>query len=182
LLFHRDSRNGNTIEDCYAGGAVTGDRYVGGLIGYIWNSKVKDSYSFGAAVGNNDVGGLIGNDAGGSTVTHSFWDTETSGQAASDGGTGKTTAQMKAVATLQAAGWAISRIWNLTASCNNGYPCLIGVNPCCIASSSGSVDQTIIGNKVSLEAIRNLEMVYGGRDYISKSGIWRHESRYHRNV
>lgn len=47
---------------------------------------------------------------------------------------------------------------------------------------SDSVDKTVIGNKVSLEAIRNLEMVYGGRDYINKSGIWVYESRYHRNV
>jgi len=49
-------------------------------------------------------------------------------------------------------------------------------------SESESVDKTVIGNKVSLEAIRNLEIVYGGRDYVSKSGIWVHESRYHRNV
>lgn len=49
-------------------------------------------------------------------------------------------------------------------------------------SGQDTVDQTIIGNKVSLEAIRNLEIVYGGRDYISKLGNWVHESRYHRNV
>jgi len=49
-------------------------------------------------------------------------------------------------------------------------------------SGSGSVDKSIIGDKVSLEAIRNLEFVYGGRNYISKSGIWVYESRYHRNV
>jgi len=49
-------------------------------------------------------------------------------------------------------------------------------------SGQDSVDQTIIGNKVSLEAIRNLEIVYGGRFYISKSGSAIYESRYHRNV
>jgi len=73
-------------------------------------------------------------------------------------------------------------VWNVMASCNNGYPCLIDVNTCCISTLQNTVDQTIIGNKVSLEAIRNLEMVYGGRDYINKSGLWVHESRYHRNT
>jgi hypothetical protein len=55
--------------------------------------------------GNVDVGGLVGwNDA---TVSTSFWDTETSGQATSDGGTGKTTAEMQDTATFSGAGWDI---------------------------------------------------------------------------
>lgn len=49
-------------------------------------------------------------------------------------------------------------------------------------SAQGSVDKTIIGNKVSLEALRNLEIVYGGRFYIGKTGNAVYESRYHRNV
>ncbi len=48
--------------------------------------------------------------------------------------------------------------------------------------SSQSVDKTIVGNKVSLEAIRNIEMVYGGRFLIDKSGNAKYESRYHRNA
>lgn len=47
---------------------------------------------------------------------------------------------------------------------------------------SGLVDQTVVGHKVSLEAIRNLEIVYGGRAYIGKTGDFVYESRYHRNV
>ena len=34
--------------------------------------------------------------------------------------------------------------------------------------------------KVSLEAIRNIEITYGGRFYIDKSGNAVYESRYHR--
>lgn len=49
-------------------------------------------------------------------------------------------------------------------------------------SASESVDETVIGHKVSLEAIRNIEIVYGGRFYIGKSGNAIYESRYHRNV
>ena len=43
-------------------------------------------------------------------------------------------------------------------------------------------DNTIVAPKVSLEAIRNIEITYGGRFYISKSGNAVYESRYHRNV
>ncbi len=171
----------STDNDCYAVGSVTATgEYVGGYAG-VSPAIQTNCYSTGAVVGvGAGVGGFNGNLGG--IVTNCFWDTETSGQGASEGGTGKTTEQMKAISTFQAAGWAISRIWGMTVTCNNGYPCLIGVNPCCPISEQESVDQTVIGNKVSLEAIRNLEIVYGGRDYISKLGNWVHESRYHRNV
>jgi len=49
--------------------------------------------------GNEDVGGLVGRNYDG-TASNSFWDKETSGQTTSDGGTGKTTAQMKSLATF----------------------------------------------------------------------------------
>jgi len=39
------------------------------------------------------MGGLVGANDGG-TVTESFWDIQTSGQTASDGGTSKTTAEL----------------------------------------------------------------------------------------
>ena len=38
-------------------------------------------------------------------ITSSFWDTETSGQSTSDGGTGKTTAEMQTAFTFLDAGW-----------------------------------------------------------------------------
>ncbi len=182
---------GNGIRNCYSRGSVTVTagtgtaQAVGGLIGYN-EAECVNSYSTGlvTAPGFTRVGGLVGyNETVGAfpgTVTDSFWDTETSGQSASEGGTGKTTEEMKDVATFQAAEWAISRIWNVFYGCNEGYPCLIGVNLCC--PQQQVVDRTIVGNKVSLEAIRNLEIVYGGRFYMSKSGDATYESRYHRNV
>ena len=57
------------------------------------------------------VGGLVGrNDEG--TVNDSFWDIEPSGQATSDGGTGKTTAEMQDIATFSGAGWNIIAVAN----------------------------------------------------------------------
>jgi len=58
------------------------------------------------------------------TVNDSLWDIQTSGQTASNGGTGKTTTEMKNIATFTGAGWNIvavahpditdpSHIWNI---------------------------------------------------------------------
>jgi len=57
------------------------------------------------------------------TITNCFWDTETSGQATSDGGTGKTTAEMKTQSTFTDAGWDFTTpIWTIQAEINDGYP------------------------------------------------------------
>jgi len=47
-----------------------------------------------------------------SSVSDSFWDTQTSGQATSDGGTGKTTAEMQDIATFSGADWNIIAVAN----------------------------------------------------------------------
>jgi hypothetical protein len=61
--------------------------------------------------GNSPVGGLIGENIHGN-VSNSFWDTETSGQATSDGGIGKTTAEMQDITTFSYAGWYIGAVAN----------------------------------------------------------------------
>jgi hypothetical protein len=43
------------------------------------------------------------------------------------------------------------------------------------------VHQDVHRQRVSLEAIRNVEIVYGGRFFISKSGVATYQSRYHRS-
>ena len=53
------TREGSIIQ-CYAEGDVNGIDYVGGLIGYNFESDVSDSYALGAVSGNEGVGGLIG--------------------------------------------------------------------------------------------------------------------------
>lgn len=78
--------------------------YVGGLVGYSGalavDSTVSNCYATGTVSGSNYVGGLVGFNDNGSTVENSFWDTETSGQVSSAGGTGKTTAEMKTESTF----------------------------------------------------------------------------------
>jgi len=126
-----------TISDCYARGSVTvnategypGQR-VGGLAGCnIYRGEMYNSYSTGLVATTNCtyVGGLLGRKTEGGSgndgiVTASFWDTETSGQAASEGGTGKTTAQMKTQNTFTDADWNFTDIWAISGAVNDGYP------------------------------------------------------------
>jgi hypothetical protein len=60
--------------------------------------------------GNSTVGGLVGYSDG--TVSNSFWDTETSGQGTSAGGTGENTTQMKDITTFSGATWDIVAVAN----------------------------------------------------------------------
>ncbi len=107
----------STISNSYASGAVEGINYVGGLVGENANANVTNSYASGTVTGTSDVGGLVGENENLARVTGSFWDTEISGQATSDGGTGKTTAEMMQLATFS--GWDIdaeggsAKIWRI---------------------------------------------------------------------
>ena len=120
--------NDGTVGDCYATSTTTGDTTVGGLIACNESrGTVSSSYAVGAVTGKADTGGLLGIHYG--TVDNSFWNTETSGQSSSAGGTGKTTAEMKNSATFtdtDTSGldnpWDISSVWFMDIPNNNGYP------------------------------------------------------------
>jgi hypothetical protein len=114
------NNGGGTVSNSYAGGGVSGSWGVGGLVGtnggidnngQIANGAVSNSYSSGTVAGKSGVGGLIGVMSFG-TVSSSFWDTQTSGQSTSDGGTGKTTTEMKSLVTFSGAGWNIVAVVN----------------------------------------------------------------------
>ncbi|MCK4521516.1 MAG: hypothetical protein KAU20_03000, partial [Nanoarchaeota archaeon] len=109
--------------NCYATGAVVGTTgaskgYAGGLIGFLSDRTATNCYSTGSVSGSN-AGGLVALDVG-ATYNDCFWDTQTSGQGSSAGGTGKTTVQMKQEATFT--NWNFSTIWNITE--NETYPFL----------------------------------------------------------
>jgi len=115
--------NVGTVSNSYSSGNVTGEDIVGGLVGVNFIGTVSNSYSSGNVTGIEDVGGLVGTNYYG-TVSNSFWDIKTSGQATSDGGTGKTTEEMQDIATFLGATWQIiavadpstrnpSYIWNI---------------------------------------------------------------------
>jgi len=105
--------NDSTVSHSYSTGDVTGTSNVGGLAG-VNGGIVSSSYSSGNVVGEQDVGGLIGYNWTEGTVSNSFWDTQTSGQTTSDGGTGKNTTEMQYIATFSGAGWNITAVENPT--------------------------------------------------------------------
>jgi hypothetical protein len=97
--------NKGTVIQCYSTGVVsgTGD-WVGGLVGFNYDGTVTQCYSTGVVdVSGENVGGLVGENR--RTVVACFWDTQTSGQAFSSGGEGKTTAEMQIAKTFLNAGW-----------------------------------------------------------------------------
>jgi hypothetical protein len=164
------------ISNCYARGSVTasGDpTYIGGFAQYN-NTTIENCYSTGAVSGTAE-GGFLQDDHG--DVTACYWDTITSGTAISDGGTGKTTAEMKTKSTFS--GWNFSSIWSITAFCNNGYPCLQNVTPNCALIPSIQGEQ--VKEIITLEAMRNIEMSCMGRLYVDEEGNLTYESRYARN-
>ena len=126
--------NSGSIANSYATGSATGSYWVGGLVGYNnYSGVINFSYSTGSTPGSDpDIKGLVGGNNGG-TVSNSFWDTETSGEATSSGGTGKTTAEMKTSSTFTDAGWDFTGettngsndIWKINETDNSGYPSLV---------------------------------------------------------
>ena len=87
--------NALAIVGSYATGRVSGSDRVGGLSGTSVRS-ITASYATGRVPGRNNVGGLVGEDSVSGTITASYWDTTTSGQATGDGGAGQSTAALQA--------------------------------------------------------------------------------------
>jgi hypothetical protein len=140
---------GGVVEECYAIANVNGYSRIGGLIGSISNATVRNSYAHGTVAASSSAsGGLVGAFSAGNlinsysvgavastgvtygglvgtfggTTTRSYWDTQTSGQAASATGTGQTTAQMQLQSTF--VNWNFLTIWHLDSCNQNNYPIL----------------------------------------------------------
>ena len=112
----------STINNCHSGGSVNGAFAVGGLVGNNSSTAtVTKCYSTGNVVGTDSfIGGLVGYNIG--SVSNCFWDTETSKQSTSGGGTGKTTGEMKTQTTFTDAYWNFTTIWEMI---GYNYPRLI---------------------------------------------------------
>jgi hypothetical protein len=115
--------NSDVISNCYAMGNVSGDNRVGGFVGENnADSTITNCYATGSVSGNSNVGGFAGSNL--DTITSCYWDKDTSGMATSDGGVGKTTAEMKKQATFT--GWDFTNIWSIVEDVT--YPDLIGMS------------------------------------------------------
>lgn len=116
--------NSSTINNSYNTGSVSSYDYVGGVTGCNNSGTITNCYSAGVVISSlTHVGGLIAlNDQG--AVNASFWDTDSSGQTASVGGIGKTTAEMKNIITYTNSGWSFPDVWLINPEMNDGYPYL----------------------------------------------------------
>ena len=114
------------IVNCYADNVsiTASNNYGGGFVGYI-EGTITNCYSTGSVNSGSYNGGFVGR--GNGTSTNCFWDTDTSGQATSYGGTGKTTEEMKTQSTFTSTspGWNFTTIWEMI---GYNYPRL-KVNP-----------------------------------------------------
>jgi hypothetical protein len=138
------------VKDSYATGNVRGGTNTGGLVGILSKGSVEMTYSIGMVTGTGTKGGLVGVQEAGTTITNSFWNTETSGQATSAGGTGKTTDEMKTMTTFS--GWNFIDIWEITEIVT--YPRLLDLPM--FAGGSGSVDDPfLVATPQQLDHVRN---------------------------
>jgi hypothetical protein len=124
-----ESNEASKIISCFATGRVSGYSIVGGLLGANAAGQVIDCYSTGRVTGTEEVGGLVGWSVSfekhcetacspscvevcnydpvpdPTRIESSFWNTQTSRQSTSAGGTGKTLMEMRTLATFTSAGW-----------------------------------------------------------------------------
>jgi len=115
-------REESIVQYCYAQGDVRGGAYVGGLIGQVSAGRVFWCYSAGKVSGSQSLGGLVGYQRALAQIVASLWDTQTSTQAKSVGGTGKTTAEMKQMDTFLAMNWGFPDTWSICEG--TSYPVL----------------------------------------------------------
>ena len=122
-LIGKTGEETSAVTDCYATGRVEGDTYVGGLVGQVERGTAYKCYSVGKVIGNSRTGGFTGYIRVLGMVLRCFWDTQTSGQPTSAGGTGKTTAELKMIGTFTSVGWDFWNIWTICEGMN--YPVLL---------------------------------------------------------
>jgi hypothetical protein len=97
-----------TVSNSFSTGNAAGQYYVAGLAAVNFGT-INNSYSSANVTGYEYAGGLLAVNWGGN-ASSSFWDTETSGQVTSAGGTGKTTAEMHNIVTFKGVGWDIATV------------------------------------------------------------------------
>jgi Concanavalin A-like lectin/glucanases superfamily len=121
------------ITNCYSTASVSAEYEAAGFVSFN-NGTTDNCYSTGLVSNATNQFGFCNNYEGHGTgiITNSFWDTQTSGQATSLGGTGKTTSEMKTLSTFTDAGWdfegettnGTNDYWSIDGSNNSGYPWL----------------------------------------------------------
>ncbi|MCX8066013.1 MAG: hypothetical protein N3G21_12740, partial [Candidatus Hydrogenedentes bacterium] len=109
-VYKRQGLNRCSIWDCYFTGEVVGSSLLGGVVG-VNEGYLTHCYCACKIQGKNKVGGLVGHQDYEKTISHSYWDIETSGVYTSAGGEGKTTSEMKRKNTYKE--WDFNDVWTI---------------------------------------------------------------------
>ncbi|MCB5252345.1 MAG: leucine-rich repeat domain-containing protein, partial [Candidatus Cloacimonetes bacterium] len=159
---------GSFLSKSYSTAAVSASSSTGGLLGENdTQSTVQECYSIGSVSGVNDVGGLIGRNLD-STVSQSYWNTQSSGLSYSAAGEGRSSQDMSypfAADTYQ--NWDFAESWSWDEDYNGGYPYLTWeytaplVLDLMVESFSGP---TLLG--VNLQAAYTLQVINTGEAII----------------
>lgn len=123
----------STVSDCYSRIDFSGGGTAAGVVYYMQLSSIRNSYYSGEMSNQSERYGVFGIPSGESeSVVSCYWDMQTSGTSISNGGEGRTTAQMTyPYAENTYVGWDFFSRWiaDTEADQNNGYPYMMGFNP-----------------------------------------------------
>ena len=147
--------NNDTLSNSYATGNVVGAIDAGGLAGGNYGTIIN-TYAIGSVTGTTGVGGLVAGTKQNGTVTNSYWNTQTSGQSTSMGGTGLTTTQMQTASNFAGFNFsttpgAMGNSWvmvDVDGSLNNAGGVLAGTYPMLTSEYS-----TMISNGHQLQLV-----------------------------
>ena len=117
-------RTTGNVSNCYSRSNIaSASSSLGGLIGAQMSGAISNSYAAGRLASASYSGGLIGWYSAGTTA-NSYWDSQVTGYGqGSQGGTAKTTAEMRTQSTYS--GWDFTNTWAIDSVKNGGYPYLI---------------------------------------------------------
>ena len=145
-------RNNGSVLNSFSRTNASGSTRVGGFIG-LNNpaATIENSYSTGSS--NLGFGGFIfTNQASPANVQGCFWNTQTSGIAGSNGGTGINNSEMQNISTFTAASWDFVSNWVISGVFNAGFPYLNWMN----ATSSYSGGSGTAGDPFVILTISDL--------------------------
>ena len=156
LVGYQEQGTNSIISGCYNTCEVTGNNYVGGLIGFSNYSTVRNSYVAGRVAAQGEpVGAIIGG-ANEVLMYYCYFSTELTGQTNAigennfkDGGEGLTNEQMRDpqfVATLNQG--LVTPVWkaDYTSPINNGFPIIMWQQ----SGTTNIEENTATGNPLSL--------------------------------
>ena len=119
--------NEGIILNCYSLSSVSGDDYVGGLVGHNFNGSISNCYVAGYITGNSNVGSIVGY-SDNASYTKCFWDSDVNpningiGNSSDPNVIVETTENMQKENTFTEAGWDFEEIWDIGE--NQTYPFL----------------------------------------------------------